>query len=181
MVHFPGPCLLSNEVKLKYLSSQETFWPGPPVKGCRKEDINTSPLESAGTRKYLQQLIVFWGFPGGLDGKESACSAGDRGSIPGSGRSPGEFHGQKSLVGYSPWGYREWETTKWLTHTHTPPPLCTIKETSIQTWAGCFFGTLVHHLPSLLAFLIKPTLLAPTACFSIDWPVVLQAIWVWTQ
>ena len=29
------------------------------------------------------------GFPGGLIGKESACSAGDSGSIPGLGRSPG--------------------------------------------------------------------------------------------
>ena len=32
-------------------------------------------------------------FPGGSDGKESACSAGDPGSIPGSGRSPGEGKG----------------------------------------------------------------------------------------
>ena len=30
------------------------------------------------------------GFPGGLDGKESACNAGDPSSIPGSGRFPGE-------------------------------------------------------------------------------------------
>ena len=30
------------------------------------------------------------GFPGGSDGKESACNAGDPGSIPGSGRSAGE-------------------------------------------------------------------------------------------
>ena len=29
-------------------------------------------------------------FPGGSDGKESTCNAGDPGSIPGSGRSPGE-------------------------------------------------------------------------------------------
>ena len=29
------------------------------------------------------------GFPGGSDGKESACNAGDPGLIPGSGRSPG--------------------------------------------------------------------------------------------
>ena len=49
--------------------------------------------------------------------KESACKAGDPGSIPGSGRSPGEgigyplqysglenAHGQRSLAGYSPWG-----------------------------------------------------------------------------
>ena len=33
------------------------------------------------------------GFPGGSDGKESAGNAGDLGSIPGSGRSPGEGNG----------------------------------------------------------------------------------------
>ena len=33
------------------------------------------------------------GFPGGSDGKASACNAGDPGSIPGSGRSPGEGSG----------------------------------------------------------------------------------------
>ena len=33
---------------------------------------------------------VFLGFPGGSDGKESACNVGDLGSIPGLGRSPGE-------------------------------------------------------------------------------------------
>ena len=46
------------------------------------------------------------GFPGGLDGKESACNAGDRGSIPGLGRSPGGDHGnliQYSYLEESPW------------------------------------------------------------------------------
>ena len=51
-----------------------------------------------------------WGFPGGLDGKESACNAGDPGLIPGLGRIPwirkwqptqtflpGDFHGQRRL------------------------------------------------------------------------------------
>ena len=33
------------------------------------------------------------GFPGGSDGKESACNAGDLGWTPGSGRSPGEGNG----------------------------------------------------------------------------------------
>ena len=33
---------------------------------------------------------IFYDFPGGSNGKESACSAGDVGSIPGLGRSPGE-------------------------------------------------------------------------------------------
>ena len=32
-------------------------------------------------------------FPGGSDGKESACNAGDQGSIPGLGLSPGEGNG----------------------------------------------------------------------------------------
>ena len=34
--------------------------------------------------------FVYRGFPGGSDGKESVCSAGDLGSVPGLGRSPGE-------------------------------------------------------------------------------------------
>ena len=34
-----------------------------------------------------------WGFPGGSDGKEYACNAGDPGSIPGSGRLSGEGNG----------------------------------------------------------------------------------------
>ena len=56
------------------------------------------------------------GFPGGAEVKVSACNVGDLGSIPGSGRSPGEgdpvflpgeSHGWRSLAGYSPWGCRE--------------------------------------------------------------------------
>ena len=39
------------------------------------------------------------GFPGGSDGKESACSTGDVGSIPASGRSPGE--GNSNPLQYS--------------------------------------------------------------------------------
>ena len=29
---------------------------------------------------------------------------------------PAESHGQRSLAGYSPWGHKELDTTKWLTH-----------------------------------------------------------------
>ena len=36
---------------------------------------------------------IVLGFPGGSNGEESACNAGDPGSIPGSGRSPGEGNG----------------------------------------------------------------------------------------
>ena len=48
----------------------------------------------------LQQLVLFkmllvppWGFPGGSDGRESTCNAGDLGLLPGWGRSPGEGKG----------------------------------------------------------------------------------------
>ena len=66
-----------------------------------------------------------WGFSGDSDGKESACNAVDLGSIFGLGRSPGEGngyplqysclenpHGQRSLVGYSPWGRKELDMTE---------------------------------------------------------------------
>ena len=117
----------------------------------------------------------FQGFPDSSIGKESACNAGNIGSIPGSGRSaregigyplqyswasslvaqlvknlreestgkecsrsefdpwvgkipwrkewlptpvflPGEFYEQRSLMGYSPWGLKESDTTEQLTH-----------------------------------------------------------------
>ena len=38
----------------------------------------------------LDNVQAFLGFPGGSASKESACNAGDLGSIPGLGRSPGE-------------------------------------------------------------------------------------------
>ena len=38
-------------------------------------------------------VCYYVAFPGGSDGKESACIAGDSGSIPGLGRSPGEGNG----------------------------------------------------------------------------------------
>ena len=66
-------------------------------------------------------------FPGGSDGRASAYNAGDSGSIPGLGRSPrrrkwqptplllpGKFHRWRSLVGYSPWGSKELDTTERL-------------------------------------------------------------------
>ena len=68
---------------------------------------------------------MFLGFLGGSISKESACYAGDLGSIPGLGRSLEGGHGnplqyaclenpqgQRSLVGYSPWGCKELDMTE---------------------------------------------------------------------
>ena len=64
-------------------------------------------------------------FPSGSDGKESACNEGDPGSIPGSGRSPGEGNsyplqysclwnpqGQRGLASYSLWSCKELDTNE---------------------------------------------------------------------
>ena len=76
--------------------------------------------------KNAQQRRVYQAklcFPGGSDGKESACNAGDLGLICGSERffwrrewlpASGEFLGQRSLVGYIPWGLKKLNTTEWL-------------------------------------------------------------------
>ena len=40
------------------------------------------------------------GFPGGSDGKESTCNAGDLSSIPGSGKSPGGGNGNPLQYSY---------------------------------------------------------------------------------
>ena len=68
-------------------------------------------------------------FPGGSDGKESACNSGDPGSVPESGRFPGEGHGnplQYSCL-ENPWTEepgglqfmdpKETDPTEQLTHT----------------------------------------------------------------
>ena len=75
------------------------------------------------------------GFPGGSDGKVSAHNAGDPGSIPGLGRSPGEGNGnplqysclENSMDGgawWGPWGPKELDTTERLHfHFHMPQSL----------------------------------------------------------
>ena len=43
--------------------------------------------------RYVRTETVYGGLPGGSEVKASACNAGDLGSIPGSGRAPGEGNG----------------------------------------------------------------------------------------
>ena len=73
---------------------------------------------------YLLLYSQSLGFPGGSVGKESACNARFDpwiGKIPWSRKwqptpvlLPGVSHGQRSLVGYSPWGHKESDTTERL-------------------------------------------------------------------
>jgi len=74
------------------------------------------------TYLYIHSLL---GFPGGSDGKESACYDGDLGLIPELGRSPGgghdnplqysyleNPHGQRSLAWHGSWGYKVLDMTE---------------------------------------------------------------------
>ena len=84
-------------------------------------------------RYFLNPATIVWGFPGGTSGKKKSACQGRRhkrlrfypwfGTIPWSMKwyptsvfLPGKFHGQRSLVDYSPWGHR---VRHGWTHTHT--------------------------------------------------------------
>ena len=56
-------------------------------------------LCSQGKKRGKKTSSLLLGFPGGSDGKESACNVGDLSSIPRSGRSPGE--GNENPLQYS--------------------------------------------------------------------------------
>ena len=87
----------------------------------------------------------YMGFPCGSDGKESTCNAGDLGSIPGLGRSPGEG------IGY-PLQY-SWASlaTQWVKN---PPAM---RETWVQLlgWEDLEKGKATHS--SVLAWRISRT------------------------
>ena len=91
----------------------------PGTRGYNIVDCNTRLVSGV----LPSDLTVI--FPGGSDGKESACNAGDQGSIPGLGRSPGgghsnplqyscleNPHGQRRLAGHSPWDRKQSDMTE---------------------------------------------------------------------
>ena len=98
------------------------------------------------------------GFLGGLVDKECAYNAGDPGSVPGLGKSPGEgngypleflpgeVYGYRGMVGYCSWGHKEWDTTERLTRAHTHTHTCTHTHTHTHTHA---------HTQSLLFHYVK--------------------------
>ena len=105
------------------------------------------------------------GFPGGSDGKESACNVGDLGSIPGSGRSPGEGNGyalQYSCL-ENPMDREAWWATvhgvaknqtqlsNWhpYTHTHTHTHIMT---NDLEHFAMYLFAI---HISSLVKYLFS--------------------------
>ena len=86
--------LLAIRKPLSFLISDQTCFP------CiARQVLNHRPPGKS--QQCILYEAIFKGLPGGLDGKESACNAGDTGSIFASGRSSGERNGY--LLQYS-WG-----------------------------------------------------------------------------
>ena len=119
-------------------SSKSTVWPKMEScfqdRACSVSSVNSTLYFHENASIFLQVSIfasMSQGFPGGSEGKQSTCDAGDLGSIPGLGRSPGGVHGnplqfsslenphgQRSLAGYSPWDHQESDTTEQLSIVH---------------------------------------------------------------
>ena len=117
--------------------SRQEYWSGVPLPSLSTVNLLFSPPPHP--YHHTASILCFFfyiffshdlwhvAFIGGSDGKESACNAEDPGSNsglvipPGEGNGytpvflPGEFHGQRSLVGYSPRGHKELNITEQLT------------------------------------------------------------------
>ena len=99
--------------------SRDTYLGDKTIKSCM--EIITIKL-----RRCSEEGLVL-GFPGGSDGTESACNAGDQGSIPRLGKIPWRREWlptpvfsawkscQRSLAGYSPQGHKELDRIEQLT------------------------------------------------------------------
>ena len=123
---------------------------------------------------YLEVTLSSMDFTGGSDGKESACTAGDLGSLPGLKRSPGgghgnplqysclqNPHGKRSLVGYSPWGSQrvghDWATK------HTLSAMLELAYMTVESQHVLLCSTVSHDsLESAMMKLFAPRKLANT-------------------
>ena len=95
-------------------------------------------LRVIGAISFNVYMYLTVGFPGGSDGRESACNAGTPRFDPWLGKIawrrawqpmpvflPTESHGQRSLVGYHPWGHkRVRHDGPSNTHTHMYLTVC---------------------------------------------------------
>ena len=141
-------------------------------------------------RQFERKRLLF--ISGGVsDGKESACKAGDPGSIPRSGRSPEEGHGnplflpgesyrQRILAGYSPWGQKESNTTEGLTVTKENQ-IAQVKEfaallcicrgmwKSLDYWSHSFHMRLIYLWPASCFVLFVSHILSPHPHTSNHW------------
>ena len=133
-------------------------------------------------------VVTSSGFPGGSTSKEFTCQCRRckrpgfhpwvrkipwrRAWQPTPVFSPGESHGQRSLAGYSPWGCKESDTTKWLnTHIVTRSVMGDnsiiengVKDHGTQTWGK---GVIVAGLVFWACWLYYNLIVWPSDCYHV--------------
>ena len=121
---------------------------------------------SRGRECVCVSVSVCVGFPGGPDGKESACNVGDLGLIPALGRSLGgghgnplqyscleNPHGQRSLAGYRPRGCKESDMTEQLSRVYISHckaiivQLKIFKKNHFMVWHCSFLSVTERRIP----------------------------------
>ena len=95
----------------------------------------------------------------------------------------GESHGQRSLVGYSPWGYKESGTTEQLTHTHTHPysitwylgleSVLSARSLSLPPTTKTGICHIHQYILSITSYHVL--------CFACTVPFTISAWWIWTR
>ena len=154
IIHTIGSVVFLESKEIKWLTCQRTvntyFYTSNQTKLLSPWGLTWSNCSSSFTLS-----------PPLMNGKKSACNVGDLGSIPEEGNGnplpvflPGEFHGERSLAGNTPWGHN------WVTNT-TIHNFLTILFSFIflNTERLLHFGPLVFSLdwatPSLVFLMTK--------------------------
>ena len=122
-------------------------------------------LERNTNFKFLWTFPGYITLPGNLNGKKSACQCRRHRrhefnpwlrKIPWRRKwqptpvfFPEEFHGQRSLAVYSPWGRKQLDITECLSHTHSINWMSVLTLKSLLVWvlteSGSFCSSLDHH------------------------------------
>ena len=155
------------------------------IKENFKEIVKTIQLYTCKTRWYLHAIIIIFknsikSIPCSSLSKESVCSAGDPGSIPGLGRSPGGRHGNplqysclEDLIDRGAWwatvhgGHEESDTAAWLT---LPLPLLLLPKAISTSRQLSFFFQWQLLLSLLLVFISSPyRVISPSSLESENW------------
>ena len=80
---------------------------------CNTEDPGSIPESGRSPREGIGYALQYsWASLVVQIVKQSICNEENLGLIPGLGRSPGGGYGQRSLIGYNPWGCKELDMTE---------------------------------------------------------------------
>ena len=152
-------------------------------KGCSLRTYRT--WEVSVPESQLYRACLLWGFPGGSEVKASACNVGDLGSIPGSGRYPGEGNGnslQYSFLENPMDGGAWWATVHRVAKSQTWSSSLTFTFCILWVWAK--LQLFVGYTISTLIWILygsdrrEAMYFSPDSHLSIFSPYILECLWI---